>query len=69
MYWVNTRELNGVSVTKCLSYIHLANNPYYTNLAYSKEIYILHIIDMWNDVIVLESSMMFYVLCDHVTDL
>ena len=25
-----TRELNGVLVTECLSYIHLANDSYYT---------------------------------------
>jgi len=27
---VNTRELNGVLVTECLSYIYLANSLYYT---------------------------------------
>ena len=36
---VNTRELDGVLVTECLPYIHLANNWCYTNLAYSKETY------------------------------
>ena len=29
----NTRELNRVSVTKCLPYIHLANSLYYTKLS------------------------------------
>jgi len=33
---VNIRELNGVPVTKYLSYIYLANSLYYTNLAYLK---------------------------------
>jgi len=32
-------ELDGVSVTMCLSYIYLANGPCYTNLAYLKETY------------------------------
>ncbi len=27
---VNTRELDGISSTKCLSYTHLANSLYYT---------------------------------------
>jgi len=42
----NIRELNEVSVTKCLPYIYLANGLYYTNLAYSKRIYILHTINI-----------------------
>jgi len=29
----NTRELDGVSNTKCSSYIHLANGPCYTKLS------------------------------------
>jgi len=43
---VNTRELNGVPATKCLSYIHLANSLCYTNLAYSKRTCVLHTVDI-----------------------
>ena len=46
LYWVNTRELNGVPVTKCLPYIYLANGPCYTNLAYPKETCVLHTINI-----------------------
>jgi len=38
LYRVYTRELDGVLVTEYLSYIHLTNGPYYTNLAYFKKI-------------------------------
>jgi len=51
----------------CLSYIHLANGLCYTNLAYPKETYILYTIDIWNNIIILESSIMFnitYMLWD-----
>ena len=30
LYWVNIRELDRVLDIKYLSYIHLANSPYYT---------------------------------------
>ena len=30
LYWVNTRKLDGVPSTKCLSYIYIANSSYYT---------------------------------------
>ena len=43
LYWVNTRELNEVPSTKCLSYTHLANGPCYTK---SSLPYVLHAIDM-----------------------
>jgi len=36
LYAINTRELDGVSVTKYLSYIHLANGSCILNLVYSK---------------------------------
>ena len=36
LYAINTRELDKVSVTKYLSYIHLANGLCILNLAYSK---------------------------------
>ena len=36
LYAINTRKLDKVSVTKYLSYIHLANGPCILNLAYSK---------------------------------
>jgi len=41
-----TRELDEVPVTKCLSYIHLADGTCYTNLAYLKGTCILHAVDM-----------------------
>ena len=44
---VNTRELDRVLVTKYLSYIYLAYGLCYTNLAYSKGIYILYIYISW----------------------
>ena len=43
---VNIREINRVLATKCLSYIYLANSLCYTNLAYSKRIYVLNTINM-----------------------
>ena len=63
----NIKELNRVLVIRCLPYIHLATDLCYTNLAYSKETYVLYAVDMWNNIIVLESSMMFYVTCNCVT--
>jgi len=66
LYKDYTRELNGVLVTNYLSYIHLANGLCYTNLAYSKEIYVLYTIDMWDNVITLEPSIMFCITHDYV---
>ena len=40
---INTRELNRVLVTKCLSYIHFATGLCYTNLAYPKGTCVLHV--------------------------
>jgi len=57
LYKNYTRELDGVPVTECLSYIHLANGSYYTNIAYFKGICILHAIDIWYGLIILETSM------------
>jgi len=64
---VNIRELDRVPVTKCLPYIYLANGFCYTNLAYSKETCVLYTIDIWDDIIVLEPAVMFYILYDCVT--
>ena len=50
----NTRELDGVLVIKYLLYIYLANSLYYTNLAYSKEIYKMTLL----------LQNFFYVICD-----
>jgi len=50
----NTRELDGVLVIKYLLYIYLANGLYYTNLAYSKEIYKMTLL----------LQNFFYVICD-----
>ena len=58
----NIRELNEVPVTECLFYVHLAKSLYYTNLAYSKETYILYAIDMWYDIIIPEPSIIFFVI-------
>ena len=68
----NIGELNGVPVTKCLPYIHLANGLCYTNLAYSKETYILYTINMWDNIIAPESSIMFLYdtwSCDWICDI
>jgi len=46
LYKNYTKELNRVLAIKCLSYIHLANSPCYTNLVYSKRICMLHTIDI-----------------------
>ena len=62
----NIREFNGVPVTECLPYIHLANSLYYTNLAYPQETYILYTIDIWYDIIIPEFYIMFFVIYDCV---
>jgi len=64
---VNIKELNRVLFTKCLSYIHLANGSCYTNLVYSKETCVLYTIDIWYDIIILESFITFCVICDCMT--
>ena len=66
LYKDYTRELDGVPVTECLSYIYLTNSLYYTNLAYFKGICILHTVDMWYNLIILETSMMFFVIYDYM---
>jgi len=43
---VNTRELDRVPSTKCLSYIHLADDTYYTKPSLSSKTYILYAVDM-----------------------
>jgi len=60
------RELDGVPVTECLSYIYLTNSLYYTNLVYFKETCVLHTVNMWYNLIILETSMMFFVIHDYM---
>ena len=64
---INTRELNRVLVTKCLSYIHFATGLCYTNKAYPKGTCVLHVINMWDNIIIPESSTMFFVICNYMT--
>ena len=64
---VNIRELNKVPVTKCLFYIHLVNGLCYTNLVYPKGTYVLYVVDIWDDIIVLKSFIIFSVIYNHVT--
>jgi len=59
LYLSNTRELNGVPVTKCLPYINLVYGSYYTNLAYPKRVYVVYAIDIWYNII---TSRSFYVI-------
>ena len=66
LYKDYTRELDGVPVTEYLSYIYLTNSLYYTNLAYFKKICVLHTVNMWYNLIILETSIMFFVIYDYM---
>ena len=64
MYRDYTRELDKVPVTKCFSYIHLANGPAILNLVYPKE-HVYYMLLIYSIILLFWNLLYSSVICDY----